>query len=353
MRKAKMPKPPKLQRPKVKVLRAILKGLMTVSIQNRLATLAYALQWYDAAILYLIQRQKLSADAQKRIVTAVKCRKQAVGTDKLEEQESGFLMALRFYEKACVALRPPEVDKFFKLYQVRKDGLEKRQKRMEQKYGFVISLLQKAIENRVVLQVADAVKGRQYDPALSSLSYNRETARQLATQFRVEGFLSVFIGELDFLAQHVALERNNQGGYDYDPARQVKVTEELLASFLKFAKTAEAPKKLVRSGVVPIQTPKQPKVPGQAPSQGAQRGFSRGPKVGGILVPGTAVALLYDRLKDGKVHPLAETLAGIQSPNPLERIKNLHRSGAKKGMWTVSITGTDVQLIHSQPPVNP
>ena len=40
MPKIKIPKPPKPKRPKVKDLRMVLKGLMTVSVQNRIRSLA-------------------------------------------------------------------------------------------------------------------------------------------------------------------------------------------------------------------------------------------------------------------------------------------------------------------------
>jgi hypothetical protein len=81
----------------VKDLRTVLKGLVTVSIQNRLSSLAYALQWYDGALPYLIQKGLITPALTKTLEVAVKCRKQGIGTNNDNEKETAFLMALRQY----------------------------------------------------------------------------------------------------------------------------------------------------------------------------------------------------------------------------------------------------------------
>lgn len=352
--KVKVPKPPKPIRPKTKALRAVLKGLLTVSQNNRLASLAYALQWYDPAITYLLQKGKLDPKAQKFVEVAVKCRKQGIGTTNDNEKETSFLMAIRQYEKACASLRPPAVDKYYDKLNAKKAHLEAKQQRLENKFGNVVQLLQKAIGDSVKLSVADAQKPFQYDPGLTSVSYNREAAKTMAQQFRQEGLLAVFFGQLPILSQHLALSSDGAGGWQYDSDRHVEAMEKLMASFLSFSKTAEAPKKLVRTGVV-----RQPKVSIPNQAQGSQpqqprapRASTKGPRWLGLLVPGTAIATVYERLMDEQEHDMKDVIAGLTTSDPVGRVKQLGRYGIEKNLLDVTINGQKVSIKH-RPGVTP
>jgi hypothetical protein len=346
--RVKVPKPAKIPRPKVRDLRMVLKGLMTVSVQNRIASLSYALQWYDQALPYLIQKNKLSADARKRLETAVKCRKQGMGTNQDQEKETAFLMAVRSYEKSCAALKPAPVDAVLTKFHARKDHLVKKQERMEQKFGTVTALLQKAIGDRVKLEVADAPKAMQYNPALTTLSYNREAAKQLSLKLRREGILSVFVDQLPELSRAGALESDGAGGWLYDPEKHVKMMEEMLNGFLQFARTGEAPKRLFRHGQVNPQNDSGPR-PISAP-RSFGRG-SKGPKVGGRYVHGTAAAIIYERLQDEKEWSFVDLFAGLNHAHPIGPLKVLQRDGASAGTWLVSITNDTAQLRRTTPPL--
>lgn len=342
--KVKVPKPVKIPRPKTKGLRLILKGLMTVSQANRIASLAYALQWYDQALPYLVQKGMLDAKAKKMLELAVKCRKQGIGTTNDNEKETSFLTALRQYEKACPSMKPPSVDKFYDLFNAKKTHLEAKQQKLENKFGNIIQLLQKSIGDRVKLQVADAQKPFQYDPGLTSVSYNREAAKALAIKFRQEGILAVLLEQMPILAQHVALQPDGKGGWSYDPARHVEIVEQMLASFIKFANTADAPKKLVRGLKI-----KQPVQSGKSILQRAQTkpSLKKGPRILGFLVPGTAIATVYERLMDEKEHDMAEVIAGLVTGDPVGRVKQLGRYGFQKGCLALSINGQKVSIKHA------
>lgn len=341
VKKQRVPKPVKIARPKIRDLRVILKGAITVSLQNRIATLGYALAWYDGAIPYLLQKGLLAPDARKKLELAVKARKQGMGTNQDHEKESAFLLAVRLYEKACAALKPLAVDKFYEKLAARKQALEKKQERMEQKFGNVVGLLQKAIGDRIQLEVADAQKPVQYSPSLMSLSYNRDATKQMAEQFRKEGFLPVFVNQLDVLARHAALQPDGQGGWSYDPERQVKITEELLKAFVEFTRTADAPKKLVKSGLARVLKPRTGGI-ARAP-----RGSTKGPRYLGFLVPGTAIGTVYERLMDEQEHELKKVIEGLATGDPVGRVKQLGRYGAQKGKYTVTINAGKVQLKHA------
>ena len=266
-----------------------------------------------------------------------------------KKKETCQLTAIRVYEKVCDVLKPPSVDKFFKLYQAKKVGLEQRQARMNQKFGSVVGLLQQAIGDRVKLEVADAPAPAFYNPALTSMSYNREAAKEMALLYRREGLLALFADQMELLAQHAALEPDGKGGMQYDPTKHVKVYEEMLHSFVAFAKTPQAPKRLVRVGYVPSQT-QTPAQPGTKPaSKGPRAAFARGPRVGGFLIKGTAIATVYERLQDELEHDLQDVIAGITTTDPVGRVKQLDRYGKRKGTWTVTIKNDKVQLVTTKP----
>jgi len=352
MPKVKMPKPPKAQRPKTSQLRKILKGLLTVSLANRLATLAYALQWYDPAILYLMQKKliKLSNDPknptkeQAALHIAAKCRKLGIGATIDQEKETGFLMAIRNYEKACHALKPPLVDTFYDLFKNKKEKLESKQQKMEQKFGSVIGLLQKSIGSRLQLIVADAQKAVQYNPSLTSLNYNRDAAKALTQKFRQQGLLAVLVDQLDVLTRYASLKADGSGGWLYDPNEQIKVIGEVLENFLKFAASPDAPKRLVRNLQAPV-----PAAQGASPASSAKGapkrtfGGSKGPKIGGVYVPGTCGAIFYERLSDGKEWDLNKLFEGVAHAHPIGPLKKMAKDGPAFG-WTVVISNDKARL---------
>jgi hypothetical protein len=349
------PKVAKIPRPKGKDLRMMLKGLLTVSQANRIASLSYALQWYDQALPYMVQKGKLDAKAKKLLEVAVKCRKQGIGTVNDNEKETSFLMALRQYERACVALKPSLVDKFYKQFELRKTKLEAKQQRLENKFGNVTDLLQKAIGNRIKLVVADAQKPFQYDPGLTSVSYNREAAKALALKYRQEGILPVLLDQLPLLAQHAALQQGTgeqAGTWQYDPARHVAIVEEMLASFIIFARSADAPKRLVQNRVVREPKVKAPVDPNAPPVQRAARVSAKGPRYLGFLVPGTAIATVYERLMDEQEHDIKDVIAGLTTSDPVGRVKQLGRYGVEKAVLDLTINGQKVSIKH-KPGVTP
>jgi hypothetical protein len=220
------------------------------------------------------------------------------------------------------------VDVYVKLFQAKKAQLEVKQKKLEAKFGNVLETLQKAIGGRVKLEVADAQKEFQYNPAMTSLCYNREATSSLALKLRSEGLLPVFVSQLDLLSRHAALQSDGKGGWEYSVDRQLEVEHKMFQSFIEFAKTAAAPGKLVRSG---NYVPKAPRQPGQR----APRVFQKGPKVAGLYVQGSAGALVYERLIDGKVWKFPDLFQGVNFANPVWLVRRMVRHGKKTGVWEV------------------
>jgi len=325
------------------------KGLVSVSDGQRISSLAYSLLWYDSALPYVIQKKLLPVDARRLLDKAVLCRKQGQDNQNIYEKENSFSMALRRYEKVCAALKPPLLDNSYKKLELMKDTLLLKQQKLEEKYGVIFGLLQKSVGDRFKFEVADAVKPIQWNPELTTLSYNRDAAKALTQQYREQGFLPVFIEQLDYLVRHACLEPDpdpqKKGGWVYDPAKHVDILNDLLKEFVGFAKSAEAPKRLVRDGVS-----KPTLAPGQRPQfapRGPRPGI-RGPKVAGLYTQGSAAAVVYERLADGNVWSLTDLLAGVNFSHPIWLVKRMFRLGEKTGCWKVNLTKTTAQLAFPQ-----
>lgn len=352
-RAPKPPKPPKMVRPKVRDLRMVLKGLLTVSIGDRIGALHYALQWYDSVIPYLLQKKLLPLNTnptapptkeQKRLAIAIKARKQAQGSANNFEKETALLLAVKSYETVCAALKPASVEKYYEQYKQKKDTLEKKQAKLELKFGQVFQLMQQVVGTRFKITVSDAQKPRQYDPKLTTLNYNREAAKAFALQFRAEGFLPVFIGQLETFSRSASLYSDGKGGFVYNPAKHLEAYNQMLAELVSFLKTGAAPRKLVRNGVVPASKPMgaAPAAAGAAPR--APRVSNKGPRVLGFLIPGTAIYKVYENLQDQKEHEMAEAIVNVSSGDPVGRVKQLQRYGNQRGNFKVEINGSKVKL---------
>ena len=350
MPRQKAPKPAKLPRPKTKDLRMMLKGLLTVSLGNRIATLSYAMQWYDGALPYMMQRKLIPVSTDPKTPTkeqialnfAVKARKHGIGATIDEEKETAFLTAIRKYEVACHKIKPPHVDKFYNMFKNQKAKLEQKQSKMASKFGSVVTVLQKAIGNRVKVVVADAVKEFQYDPSLTTLSFNREAAKKMAIQLRTEGILPLVVDKLPILTRHAALQSDGKGGWLFYPEKQVEVMNEVLRNFLSYAVTPEAPKRLVRQAPAPAAQG-APQAASTTPRPKGTFGGQKGPKIGGIYVPGTCGAIFYERLSDGKEWTLDNLFAGVAHAHPIGPLKKMAKDGPAHG-WTVLINNNKAKL---------
>jgi hypothetical protein len=341
----KMPKPPKMPRPKAKDLRMIYKGFITASVQNRIATLAYALQWYDGALPYVIQKAGLTPDVQKKLETAVKCRKQAMGTNVDHEKETAFLMALRCYEKACDLLKPPLVDKALDEFRAKQVVLAEKQAKLEQRYGFVVKLLQGAAGNRIKLEVADAVKPVQYNPSLTTLSYNREAVKSLAEKYKVEGLMPVFIDQLEVLSRHAALTPDGNGGLQYSADDQIKVMGEMLHEFVKYAKGADAPRRLVKSGQL---IPRAPQATLNPAAPRPPHLHQKGPRALGRWAPGGVPYKIWERINDHQTKQETDVLQGMPAGYAKKCLEDMAKVGTQSGgAWEIKLDAGTVTLIEN------
>lgn len=355
MARIKQPKPPKIPRPKTKELRVVYRELVSANVAIRLNTLARALQWYDLALPYIISRSKSKAlDAQqtKHHDWALKCRKQALGTTFEGEKETAFRKAIGFYQKICVTLHPPDIEKFYKLFEAKRERLESKQERATDKFSNVLHVLQTWLQPKnakgepVKIVVADMEASRRYEIVTNQWLYNRATAKTLAKALHRRGVLPLLMQELPYLsrpyATEVVEEASTTGApmkkYVLNPVKQLEAYNAMLQNLLAAASTPQAPKRLVRRAFAPVEAAKTADA-----SQATQRprvkrvfaGKAGAERVGGRYIVGSAMATIWSALKDGQWKQRAEVKALIPHVDSEDRIKKLFTDGQRSGAWTV------------------
>ena len=347
MAQTKQPKVPKLARPKTTELRVAYRNILSADINLRVHGLTLALQWYDAALHYVIQKRKgLSPKAKKLHELATKTRRLAISSDMPGEKEVAIRKTIDLYEKVIGGtLKLPKVDAAYTKYDGMADKLLQKQDRLTGKYSNIMTLLAMATKplnaegKPVSMVVVDQQKIRQYDPMLLKLMYSREAAKAMKRKLRYEGLLPLVIQELPILSQAGALCRNAADGtWGYDPSLQMQAYKKIMENFAEFSRTDASPRKLVRMGKAPTTKARKVRTPG------AKRGpIPRGPKVGGVYVGGTAMGILYNELKDGSWHE-KNVLQGKISAELPGRLRRLKKDAGKYSKWDYEEQGTKVRL---------
>ncbi len=237
------------RRPRVKDLRECYKGLITLSIANRISTLASALQWYDNATRYLISKKRLQTMMDGRVNYLSKvahARAHAIKQQEDAAKENALIETIKWCERLCAPLHPPFLMEYYFTYAVKESTLERRKERLEKRSGRVVKLLEQATGNRLKIEIADAHKLAQYNPALTTISYNRAAVRAMTRTLKEDGFLAVFINELPRLTRQAILDPDWKGGWKADESRYPQAYQDLLGEFIKFCKSGAAPRQLVK-----------------------------------------------------------------------------------------------------------
>lgn len=345
----KMAKPP---RPSARDLRVAYKGLISADQTLRLAALGQALQWYDRALPYVMFKKggKQTADDLAILDKAVKCRARYVQGATNSEKETSARMALRQYQKLCAVCKPPNVDEFFATLQTDEQRLKEKQVRLEMKFAqlkqaFVGMQLTNLDGKPIDLKIAPSEQAYRMDPERSMLTLSRGYARELYRKFRREGMLPFVITILEPVSRMMSMEPERDpagqptGKYIVKAAAQKDAITKILNGLVAFAKTPQAPRKLVRLPAAERITTGAGGPPRRAP--GAQGAIPRGPKVAGVFVENTAPAVLYEKMKDQQWYGLTDLQSMINAK--LEsRLKKLHKVGnrlkvAGQPGWSVEI----------------
>lgn len=324
------------KRPKAKELRLIYRRLVSPVVGARLTALADALQWYDGLRVYIAAKKNhVWTDEQaKSLVLSEKCRHLGIQTNQAGEKETALYKTLKIYETVFAQWHTVAVDKFYQLYESKKERLTQSQERLEGRYGSLLTVLAEALHpvnglgNTVEIVVGDGMtEPRKYDPKMSQAVYSRVYMRDLKTVLRSQGLLAVLFQEIPLLARAAAISPDTKGGFAYDVPTHLKATWAMQKSILAYCRKAEAPKRLVRASHIAVQSVKQ--------TSGRRGGFGvKGPRVAGMYIPGKPMATLYETLADNSwcsVHDLNTHLPqGYKGP-----MRRLRDDGKRTGRWVV------------------
>lgn len=375
-RPPKPPKPPKPIRPKVKDLRGIYKGLITTDIGQRLDILLYALKWYDAALDYITLKQKgvLTPDQLKMQDKSIKCRLQGQGTTFVGEKEMAYRRALVVMERVAKdVLQPPLVDTYYKLLDSKKAKLEAKTDRWEEKYGDTIQLFEKILKpkNReglvIGMEISPIDEPVHKDAELKRLAFRPDVAKAIHKKRIREGVLAAvlesvtvmdrktppvpvefsFLEELARLsAMEKQLDQNQEwtGQYIAKEGLQKLALLQMLRNVTEWARTDEAPKRLVRLARPEVGQPTN----GQPPKPRAPRvggfGGKKGPLIDGAFADGSDIAKLFVTLK-GKTGQWFQKkdLQAMISTKLDGRLQVIDKKS--RGRWKIEKNGPEVRLV--------
>lgn len=353
------PKQPKDKRPSISELKVALKDLISADYGVRLAALTRAVLWYDKAVPYTMLKQNwtlanMPPEMSTALDKACKCRARAVGTTSNNEKEVSYRMALRNYEKFCTVLAPPNSELYFKQLQGAEQSLKAKQEKLEMKFTTLVTVLSKLrpvnIEGKPIAIRINAMKDpMQMDPERTTLLFSRSEARRLYKIMRRDGLLPLLTEVLEPMSRMMSmqLEKDPQdqptGKYIIKAADQKQAIYQLMHNVIAFAKTDDAPRRLVKVPSVPslsIGGAGAPQKP-TGTQQRAHGAIPRGPKVAGYFVVGTGPAILYEKMKDEQWHDftLLQSMISTELAGRLRKLDKIgQRALAAKGEgWHVDI----------------
>jgi hypothetical protein len=353
-RPQKPPKQPKPKRPQVKELRQIYRGLVTQDEGQRVASLAYAMQWYDNALPYVVLKAggQLSTEQAKDLDVAAKCRARGISTTSANEKEVSFRMALRRYEKVSSLLKPPSVEVFLKQLDEQSGALAQRQQQMVAKWGKVTDTLQLILKPETIagqpltLRLGHIEEPYRVDPERLYLSMRRDYVKQLRKKIYREGILPTVLEVLEPLSRLGAMEPEvdavtgqRTGRYTLSLRNQLQLQQKLMQNFIAWAKSEGAPKRLVRHYVAPDRA-----ATAGANTTTVPRASSAN-KVAGVFHEGSPQAILYTALLSGEWKTKPELKKMIPPQYTLAvRLDKVNETGVRLGQWWLEIEANKVRM---------
>lgn len=342
----KAPKRKKPNKPKVKELVDSYRQYVSGNIETRVTALAKALQWWDAAIEYFIFDTPLNSRQVKLYGLSNKTRSLGARVESTgPERELALVRTIEMYHKIWPSAPPfsSHKDKF----EAVRIKLEQRQQQVENRHRFVLESLNGAYQEMgVKFVVSKSDIARQFDGS-GTILINPDLTKVLSNKARREGVLPVLFSEAFTVLKAAAIERNTSGEAVLNLERFAKLVPVMLGAILAHCGKVERSKvfklcpEVVEAKVDTTVSAKttSPRAGGTGPKR-----TRKGPKVGGRYMPGSAMAIVYERLADQKPHPLSQVLEGVPVSNPMDRLKWLQKHGDLTKDWTVEISGNTVQM---------
>jgi len=352
-RSARPPKVAKPKKPKTKELRMALRGIVSALAAYRINSMAQALQWYDAALPYVLFKSKGQFDTKtaKLYDLAMKCRNQGIGTTQEGEKETSFRKSLELYEKVCNILHPPTVESFYKKYDEQKDKLDRKHGALQDRFENILDILTKACAPKahdgqpLVLVAGDIDTDRKNDAMLRQLIYSREKLKTMKADMRSRGVLPVVFGEIPHWATSAGLQ-NQDGRFLLNPVKRMEAYDSLMAEFVKFCQSPDAPKRLVKNGDAVVAEPADPNAPAKAPRVRTPRTFAnKGPLNADGFVEGSRQAQLFTIMLDGVWRTKVELRKLMGGSSVRSNLKAIQMKGAHSKKFTLEQNGSKFRLV--------
>jgi hypothetical protein len=365
---AGVPPPPvvKIKAPRYHELKEIYRKLVTANQTTRVAALFEAFDWYDYAIKYwMAQKQKMTPEQIKKFGIANKLRNLAIGGSNDNEKETAAINTIKALEKTWSKEPVPSVQHYYKKYEENKAHLEAKEAAATAKYQEVLEALNTSFKdvNLTFELVKHTNSGNleEFD-GINKIIISIALVKAIKEKIKTEGLLPALFSEAYTVIKASGIETVN----DPDAPGQVKSVPNLqkmvqsvplvLEGILKFINTA-SPKRIFKNyagtlaaavnPAISAPTSKIHKVKTTTVKTGHKHHAPRGggALVGGRYQAGSAMAILYQRLEDQKVHALGDLFQGLGVNNPKDRLKYLIKHGQRSGNWSIILQGNTAKMV--------
>lgn len=366
-----VPPPPviKAVKPNSHELKFIYKKFVSANISHRISAFTEALQWWDKAVNYhMVTGFKMSPDILKKFGQANKSRNLAIGAGTEQEREAAFIRAVALLEKVFGQFKIPSYKPYYDEYISKKEKLEERDAASNVKFQELLDAANQAFAplGRSFELVKANTQGdlREYD-GNGKIMLTTALAKSLKDKNRREGILPFLFSELFTVVKSYGIETVNDpaspGGVKTVPnfkkmlAAVPKALEGILAYiatqprsrvFKQFDGQLEATATLSAPSAPKVFVPKPPRqANANAGPKTPRAPRQSGPLVGDRYQPGSAMAILYQRLMDQKTHSLTDVLKNLPVNNAKERLKYLVKHGDRNGKWSIVQQGNTIRMV--------
>jgi hypothetical protein len=260
------------------------------------------------------------------------------------------------YEKIWASThKVPPFKPYAEKFQANQAKHDAREKVLQTRFADVLQALNAAFAPLdLQFTVHQSEVARQFDGQRTIL-LSQGLCKALVERAKKEGLLSVLFSEALVTLKARSIEADDQGRHVLNVQKILSNVPKALTGILQYCDSVPrskvfkaAPESLEASaGEVPVrrQREQKPKDP-NAPKRSVKRGSEE--KIGGRYLPGSAMAILFERLSDGAPKAMSDVLAGLAVANPFDRLNWLRKHGDESGRWKVSINGNVVQMTLSQ-----
>lgn len=251
--------PPKLPRPKRTALKNIYKDLLSSDIDQRITTLAKSATWYDHCAAYIRHKQdgEWTIPQLRDENAANRSRTQAITTTDSKKKEEYFINTIQSYESLVADFKPPLLKNYLLKLKQTRPKLEARKKRLKNKYGEFLELLQKVTKPK---NAKGTLAGFKVDKLRSEfrvsiegdITFDRRAINDMRKLARQKGLLSVLIAIAPILTEPYArfAEKDPKGhltGRTMVSFKKKYISLlDIISNLNHYALTEEKPRKIVR-----------------------------------------------------------------------------------------------------------